>query len=394
MGSCPLGPHPNAVGDVICGKKAMAKDGPWLPTYVSIFLYVASGICQPMFVDLLKYQGVMGGKDPLLPSTHMGVLLNMFGMVFVGIAYLMHNPWPQLSWTQYQNMGIICFIDLLSQAMVMYGQLKVGGGLYVVLYSSCTVWTAVLCRCLLGKILRKRQWMGVAEVTGGLILSKLNLLLVSTEVSHVFVVDQLTGGAILLVGAVLHSLTAVATEWLLAVKPGEEPVSPMYLAGWMGFVSTTLLVAYNLCLASLYGFRTVFVAPVDAAAGSWRVISLGLPVLLLVNAVHSGSFFFMVSSHGAVSAGIMKGVQAVAVFVLSATVFCSFEKSQCVTVFEDGHLSPGLLKVFAMYMVVRGILAYSMAPRLPPPAPASPPVRTAPPAVPHHTATVEHAKRL
>lgn len=155
-------------------------------------------------------------------------------MVFVGIAYLMHNPWPQLSWTQYQNMGIICFIDLLSQvyfvraivcllvclfkrldllilsrivrmvclwnlcfkacsiflpwplfktmpfggvvriysflwhfcfqAMVMYGQLKVGGGLYVVLYSSCTVWTAVLCRCLLGKILRKRQWMGVAEV--------------------------------------------------------------------------------------------------------------------------------------------------------------------------------------------------------------------------------------
>lgn len=42
--------------------------------------------------------------------------------------------------------------------------------------------------------------------------------------------------------------------------------------------------------------RTVFVAPVDAAAGSWRVISLGLPVLLLVNAVHSGMFHLLFSS--------------------------------------------------------------------------------------------------
>eukprot|EP00668_Euglena_longa_P016651 GGOE01020939.1.p1 GENE.GGOE01020939.1~~GGOE01020939.1.p1 ORF type:complete len:371 (-),score=83.17 GGOE01020939.1:479-1591(-) len=362
-----------------------------LQMYIGVFLYVASGICQPMFVDLLKYQGFMGGKDPSLPSTHMGVLLNMFGMIFVGIVYLFYNPWPQLSWTQYKKMGMICLVDLLSQAMVMFGQLKVGGGLYVVLYSSCTVWTAVLCRCLLGKVLRKRQWMGVAEVTGGLILSKLNLLLVSSPGEHsVFMVDQFTGGIILLLGAVLHSLAAVATEWLLALKPGEEPVSPMFLAGWMGFVSTALLAAYNLSIGSWYGFRTLYVAPVEGAAGSWNIIAMGLPALLLANAVHSGSFFCMVSSHGAVSAGIMKGVQAVAVFVLSATVFCSFEKSQCVTVFEDGHLSPGLLKVFAMYMVVRGILAYSMAPKLP--SPALPPVRNGLPEI--HRTAVEHAKRL
>lgn len=329
--------------------------------YLGVSLYVLSGICQPLCVDLLKYQGFMGGRDPTKPSTHMGVLLNMLGMVFVGLLYLLRNPWPSLTWKQYRNMGIICSFDLLSQAMVMYGQLKVGGGLYVVLYSSCTVWTALLSRFLLGRRLRKQQWMGVAEVTGGLILSKINMFLSSAHGNPVLAVDMFGGSLILLGGAMLHSLTAVATEWLLLDRASAQMVSPMALAGWMGLVSSALLIAYNVWLGCVYGFRAVYIEPVEAMAGSWAVVCIGIPLLLIANAVHSGSFFFMISSSGAVSAGIMKGVQAVAVFALSATIFCSFEESQCVTVMEDGHLSLGLLKIFAMYMVVRGVVAYSIS---------------------------------
>ena len=48
--------------------------------------------------------------------------------------------------------------------MVMFGQLKVGGGLYVLTYSSAMVWTALLSVFLLGKKLHYQQWMGVIEV--------------------------------------------------------------------------------------------------------------------------------------------------------------------------------------------------------------------------------------
>lgn len=46
----------------------------------------------------------------------------------------------------------------------------------------------------------------------------------------------------------------------------------------------------------------------------------------------AAAYFFMLHSIGAVSAGIMKGVRAVAVFVLSATIFCSIDSNQCIVV--------------------------------------------------------------
>jgi len=58
-------------------------------------------------------------------------------------------------------------------------------------------------------------------VTGGLILSKVSLLAPS-DVGRVFAADVFAGGLVLLGGAVLHSLTAVAMERLLVGRPGEQ----------------------------------------------------------------------------------------------------------------------------------------------------------------------------
>ena len=58
-----------------------------------------------------------------------------------------------------------------------------------------------------------------------------------------------------------------------------------------------------------------------------------------------------------------QGIRAVVVFVLSATIYCSVDAAQCIVLMEHGHLGPGVLKVFAMYMVVRGVFAYSVAPK-------------------------------
>ena len=73
----------------------------------AVGLYVVTGIIQPLIVDFLKYQGFMGGQDPALPLTHMGVLLNTLGMSCVGGAYLVSNPWPKLTWRQYRAVGIV-----------------------------------------------------------------------------------------------------------------------------------------------------------------------------------------------------------------------------------------------------------------------------------------------
>merc|ERR1712097_61337 len=73
--------------------------------------------------------------------------------------------------------------------------------------------------------------------------------------------------------------------------------------------------------------------------------------LVLVNAVHALAFFTMLSDIGAVGSALMKGVQAVSVFTLSATFFCNYESSQC--------FSP--LKATSMGVVLVGTSCYSIA---------------------------------
>eukprot|EP00668_Euglena_longa_P018853 GGOE01023500.1.p2 GENE.GGOE01023500.1~~GGOE01023500.1.p2 ORF type:complete len:158 (-),score=3.20 GGOE01023500.1:257-730(-) len=121
-----------------------------------------------------------------------------------------------------------------------------------------------------------------------------------------------------------------------------------------------------ICLLPWSG-RVLYIDPVTQAAGSWHNIGIFAPMLVLDNALHAAAYFFMLHSIGAVSAGIMKGVRGVAVFILSATIYCSIDPKQCIVLTENGHLGTGVLKCFAMYMVIRGIFAYSVAPRANPP---------------------------
>lgn len=59
-------------------------------------------------------------------------------------------------------------VDLCSGVLVMMGLLVVGSGVYVVIYSSCTAWTAVLSHLFLRRRLTRMQWLGVVLCTLGL----------------------------------------------------------------------------------------------------------------------------------------------------------------------------------------------------------------------------------
>eukprot|EP00669_Euglena_mutabilis_P013566 TRINITY_DN8539_c0_g1_i1.p1 TRINITY_DN8539_c0_g1~~TRINITY_DN8539_c0_g1_i1.p1 ORF type:complete len:403 (+),score=124.32 TRINITY_DN8539_c0_g1_i1:80-1288(+) len=338
---------------------------------VAVCVYVASGIVQPILVDYLRYQGFLGARGPDAPITNMGVVLNTLGMSMIGAAYLARHPWPTMCRRQYRVVALVCSVDVLAQSMVMYGQLKVGGGLYVLLYSSSMVWTAVLAHFVLGRELHPQQWVGVGEVTLGLVLSNVHLFLFAEPSASGITAawDPLVGSCVLLLGAVCSACYFVTCEWLMAGGGGEygrtaKPIPHMALAGMTGISTFAILLGYNFVLTLKHGVRALYIEPVRAAGGSWADIAAVSPLLVLANAVHAAAYFFMLHSLGAVSAGVMKGVRAVAVFVLSATIYCSVDRNQCIVLMENGHLGPGVLKCFAMYIVVRGVFAYSVAPRV------------------------------
>ena len=59
-------------------------------------------------------------------------------------------------------------------------------------------------------------------------------------------------------GSIFHSLTFVATEWLLAGQQDGVEIAPMALAGFMGSISSGVLLLYNAGLTATYGFSTMY----------------------------------------------------------------------------------------------------------------------------------------
>merc|ERR1712039_47773 len=82
--------------------------------------------------------------------------------------------------------------------------------------------------------------------------------------------------------------------------------------------------------------------------------------LALGNFVHAGSFFYLLTSIGSVSLGVLKGVQALAVFTLAHIMYCSRDASQCITPTKGS----------ALCIVFSGVLCYVFATRAAAKAPA------------------------
>lgn len=59
-------------------------------------------------------------------------------------------------------------VDFASGALLLLGQLRTGANVFVVLYSSCTAFTAVFSHFLMGKRLVLQQWAAVLLVSAGI----------------------------------------------------------------------------------------------------------------------------------------------------------------------------------------------------------------------------------
>ncbi|KAG7341136.1 hypothetical protein IV203_023087 [Nitzschia inconspicua] len=129
-----------------------------------------------------------------------------------------------------------------------------------------TIWTAVFSQILLGRTLSRLQWITVVIVFAGLALTATDSLKLGQDVAQ--------GSILVLFGSAMHALTFG--------NPCKMP-------------NTTIAAA------------------------------LGLLVLFgLANLVHSITFFHTLLNYpgGATSAGVMKGLQAVLVFLFTDLLYC------------------------------------------------------------------------
>jgi len=224
-------------------------------------IYIATGITQPILTDALRINNLLGHKHLLLPT-----LANTAGMALCGLLV------SKSQWTTFrhcilsssnnttrttitstgtstgtstsssstsknnklkQMIIITSIVDLLSGMCLTFGILLTGGAIFVILYNSCPMWTALISRFVLSKRMTSVQLIGIILVCLGLITNVLGTMIqleddtkdtttatttdatTGSDSDGTYSYGIVVGSIIVLVGSLLHSLMFVLSDYSL-----------------------------------------------------------------------------------------------------------------------------------------------------------------------------------
>jgi hypothetical protein len=190
-----------------------------MPPLAFLVLYVATGIFQPTLVDYIKYQGGTGRSEPplLLPPLSSAVLAMPLVALLPRRCMREEGGYSVDRYTYTsivedlarRRLWLASGVDILSSTfLVTAGLLLTGSSVYVVLYGSNTLWTAMLAWCLSKKRQSFGQWVGIGILSVGLLVNAVG----NHSLGGVAAANGLWGSALVLAGTLLHSLYFITAE--------------------------------------------------------------------------------------------------------------------------------------------------------------------------------------
>eukprot|EP00934_Nitzschia_sp_Nitz4_P001112 Nitzschia sp. Nitz4//scaffold85_size83877//43468//44526//NITZ4_005231-RA/size83877-processed-gene-0.122-mRNA-1//1//CDS//3329559143//1112//frame0 len=306
-------------------------------TLVLALFYVLSGCSQPLLMTICRAVGVAN------PSSQLYMLFYYMGPASVIIPLLWRStPWPSDN-AILKGCGIALF-DLTAQMMNWRGAALAGPTIFAIVYSSVTIWAAVFSRVLLSRRMSHWQWLSIFVVFGGLTLTTTNSMKMGDEV--------LEGFLLVLLGSAAHSLTYVFSEGVMTV--GESRLTVQQNCAVQGSVASSILFVWQL-IYTLPHWEKNIEEPIEAAGSSYTEAFGVLILFAMVSFIHAVTFFHTLKYFpaGATSAGVMKGLQAVLVFVFTHIAFCGRQGGQ--------EMCFDRSKLLSLVTVVTGVTGYGLA---------------------------------
>ena len=329
-------------------------------TMLAAAFYIVSGVSQPILMTVASRTGVAD------PRAQLYMLFYYAGPASVGLTLRRRKTqlaeaaeeqdsvrsdiaaeekyyWPSLQ--TIARAASIAVLDIIAQSMNYTGNTLCGPTVFAIIYSSVTIWAAVYSRLLLSRDLNCLQWIGVASVFLGLALTALHSVTIGQNV--------FLGACLVVVGSSLHAMTYVISEKLMTV--GEVKISVRANCAVQGAVACFAFLIWQL-LYTFPHFQELIGGPMAAAQSSWVDAATVLGSIGLANLIHSTTFFHTLKHFpgGSVTAGVMKGLQAVLVFVFTSIVFCGTADTGAEMCFDS-------LKFLSLVVVVGGVLLYGWA---------------------------------
>ncbi len=341
----------------------------WI-AFVIATIYVLSGATQPLLMTLVKSAGL---GDPICQIYMLFYYLGPTMVVF-SLCCPSKNTTGTLSGNNNNSdhndstsknlilkASSIALIDIIAQSMNYTGSTMAGPTIFAIIYSSVTIWTALYSYFLLSRKLSILQWGGVIIVFFGLVITSINSVSVG---QHVF-----NGTILILIGSSLHALTYVLSEIIMT----QQKLSLQLNCSIQAIVACTIYFLWQMVYTKKY-YHEKMEIPMIESGTTVQVALMILFSLSLSNLIHATSFFYTLKYFpgGATSAGVMKGLQAVLVFVFSSLVYCStgeFHSSSEIGGGEGGEekmyggeeMCFTYIKFVSLVVVLTGVVLFAVA---------------------------------
>ncbi len=231
-----------------------------------------------------------------------------------------------------------------------------GPSIFAIVYSSVTVWTAVYSRILLSRRLNCLQWSGVIVVFLGLLVTSMDSVAVGPHVFH--------GTVLIVAGSSMHALTYVLSEIIMT----REKLSLQLNCSIQAIVACTFYLLWQLAYTRKHFDSLIWIPMMENNTTASEALMV-LSSLSLSNLIHAVSFFYTLKHFpgGSTSAGVMKGLQAVLVFVFSSLVYCqrivvvNGEKEEEGKKYGGEEMCFTFTKLISLVVVLTGVLLFAVA---------------------------------
>jgi drug/metabolite transporter (DMT)-like permease len=131
------------------------------------------------------------------------------------------------------------------------------------------------------------QWMGIFTVTFGLTIVLIGSEHEGTKVTY--------GIVLILLGALLHSLSYVISEYLLIVS--DDPIAPEYLCTLLGLLSGSINIFWQI-IYTIPRFDVLVTDKILQHHGNAQVVSVVYLLLIWIAFTNSASFYTIIGRFG------------------------------------------------------------------------------------------------
>ena len=308
-------------------------------TYTNAGFYVLSGCSQPLIMTLMKSAGIADpGCQSYMPFYY------LFPAAFI-LPVILNKEWPQRT-TIFKACGIATW-DIDSTSMNYTGASLAGPTIFAIIYSSVTIWTAVFSQVFLGRVMSIWQWLMVVFVFCGLTLTATDSLKLGDDVAR--------GSLLVLFGSAMHALTYVMSEAIMT--RGDDKLNVYQNTGIQGSVAAVAFVLWQMFYTVPHFEERIWEPMQEAHSSVAYAISL-LVLFGFANLIHSVTFFHTLLNFpgGSTSAGVMKGLQAVLVFLFTHFIYCDK--------IGGSEMCFSRAKFLSLVTVCGGVLGYGYATEL------------------------------